>query len=306
MKIYTITLNPALDKTILSKGFEIAKTNSVDQSIENVAGKGINVSKNLDVFKQENTIMGIFAGKMGDYCLSFLPFGTHVIVGEGETRTNLKIVDENGLTTELNEQGPRVKDVQEIIDWFDKYAGEDTCFVFSGSLPKGLEPSFYKDLIELVKSKGAIAILDTSKEALIHGLKAIPDIVKPNMSEIQSCLNLMEKPTLKQISAFGYNLIQKGVKWVVVSCGEAGAYFMNQNKIYHALALDLNVKSTVGAGDAMVASLTYSYIHHEDDMTLIKRAIATSGAAVETEGTMPGSLDRIEALMHKVMVKEVL
>lgn len=308
MKVLTVTLNPAIDKTIYVDNFELYGTNRVQSSLETIGGKGINVSRNLRNMGMNSEILGVFAGVTGKRMTDALVdehYLVHEISGMGETRINLKIVDQKGHTTELNELGPALQDDGNILNWFKDHDFSDTLIVLSGSIPKGVSQDIYGQIINLVKKGGAKVLLDASSKGLEHGLVSVPHIIKPNIDEVQYLLNIEQEPCEAELIEFGKAQIENGVKLVVISLGSKGALFMSDAGIYRADGLDLISKSTVGAGDAMVASLVFSYINQEDIETLIQRAIATSGAAVETRGTNPGELKRINALMKVVRIQEM-
>ena len=311
MRVITITLNPAIDKTISCDTFEIGETNRINSFIEDVAGKGINVSKNLRMLGLESEIAGIFSGNNGKRSikeLSEMKYALHVFEAVGETRLNQKIVDKNGQTTELNEKGPLVskETLNGIRSWVASLANEETLFVISGSIPQGVPTTFYKELVESIKNKKGQCILDVSGEPLIEAIKAVPTCIKPNIDECQQILGLDYKPSLDEVKTGLRGLIDKGVKLIAISLGKEGALFINKEGNYYAKGLDVKALSTVGAGDAMVGSLTYSLVNDEDIDMLIKRAISVSAAAVETEGTKPGSLNRVQELMNQVEIVEEL
>ena len=147
-------------------------------------------------------------------------------------------------------------------------------------------------------------MLDASGSSLIEALKAYPTIVKPNLEECQQYLGLTEEPTNAQLIEGMKPLFDGGIRLIIISLGARGALFLTKGYAYYAQGLHVNAKSTVGAGDAMVASLTYSLTQEESMDVLVRRAIAVSAAAVETEGTQTGSYARIEELMNTVNFKE--
>lgn len=309
MSIVTITLNPAIDKTIYCDYFEIGATNRIQKSVEDIAGKGINVSKNLRVQLLESTIVAVFAGVNGKRSYESLiedNFQVVEIIANQETRINQKIVDQNGMTTELNEQGPLATEetIRELYNWIDSNAKSGDIYVLSGSVPRGMPVTIYKDLILKLKHLGVKTLLDASKECLIEGLSANPFCVKPNIDEIQTLLKIDTKPTHEEMISYAKKLNRNGVEIVAISLGKEGAYFVKNEKVIKGKGLKLSSQSSVGAGDAMVSALAYSIYHDESLEELAIRAIATSGAAVETVGTKPGSFERVNQLMNCVEIEK--
>ena len=161
MRIITVTMNPAIDRTVTCDTFEIGATNRITNSIENIAGKGINVSNTLKELGLSSEVLGVFAGKQGMRCIQDLELKKHPVhafFGEGETRLNQKIVDGKGITTELNEKGPRVsaETLDKIGVWIEKNANANTLFVLAGSLPQGVSTHYYYDLVLRIKEQGGM------------------------------------------------------------------------------------------------------------------------------------------------------
>lgn len=307
MKIITITLNPAIDKTIYCDTFEVGETNRVKSTIEDVAGKGINVSKNLRVLGFESSIFGVFAGSHGERSVKELKeqsFEVHALMVEGQTRVNQKIVDKHGLTTELNESGPKLNEatLHDIKLKVEKMANEDVCFVISGSLPQGVSSHYYYELIEIIKAKQAKVVLDASGDALKYGVEAIPNVIKPNIDECQSLFGLDHKPNKVELIEGFKPFFDQGIELVCVSLGSKGALFLTKEQAWRSEGLDVVVKSSVGAGDAMVAGLTASLASQYSITELIKWSMAIGAAACETEGTKPNTLSRITKLKEQVNI----
>lgn len=309
MSIITVTLNPAIDKTIYCDSFELGATNRIQHVTEDIAGKGINVSKNLREHHLESTLVAVFAGHNGDRSYRFLMGENYNVVkidAIGETRINQKIVDKSGTTTELNEKGPSITQdtIDDLYTWIKNNVKTDDIVILSGSLPQGAPTDIYGEIIRICHTLSAKTILDASGECLVDAIKAKPFCVKPNDDEIQTLLELDRKPTKEEMLAYGKQLIQEGIEKVVISLGKEGAYFIDKERILKGKGLELKSLSSVGAGDAMVSALAYSFYHHETYDQIVKRAIATSGAAVETEGTKPGKQSRVLELMELVKIEK--
>ncbi|MEG0327999.1 MAG: 1-phosphofructokinase family hexose kinase [Erysipelothrix sp.] len=309
MRIVTLTLNPAIDKTLYCDSFSIGDTNRIQSIIEDIAGKGINVTKNLREHDLQSTVVGIFAGEQGQRSYESLcrqGFEVIRIEAEGETRVNQKIVDKMGITTELNELGPMItqQTIETLYTWIDLNACKEDLYILSGSLPQGAPKTLYRDLVMKLNDLGAKTILDASGESLIEGLKGIPYCVKPNDDEIQTLLQLNRKPTEIEMVQCANDIINTGVELVVISLGKEGAYFISKNQLIKGEGLDLISQSSVGAGDAMVSALAYSIFQEYTLEDTAIRAIATSGAAVETKGTKPGSKKRVQELMKLVKIEK--
>ncbi len=266
--ILTVTLNPALDRTINIKGFTKGRKNRVEGSSTTPGGKGINVSMALKLLGESSTALGLFGGGNGISLMGQLNLrgvNTEPVLIQGETRTNIKIISGNELT-EINEQGPVVtdsnlKDFEKVII---KYAKPGNLFVFSGSLPQGVPDDTYFNLINLVKSEGAIAVLDCDGDALREGMKAVPYAVKLTLGELFEYKNEMFGGTIpddyeEYVVKYSQEIIASGVRFVCVSMGGRGAYFTDgvNNMFSPAEIEEENLDPTVGVGDSMVAAMVF-------------------------------------------------
>ena len=285
--IITITCNPAIDKTI--------KDNN---TIFDIGGKGINVSKVLKSLGVDSICTG-FIGKDNKNIiydkLDELDIKHHFIEINGAIRTNTKRIINNELIEE-NEKGPTPikKDINNLINYLKQFKNE--IIVISGSS----NVNIYYDLVKLLKKNNNYVILDADKDLLVEGIKGCPNIIKPNKDEISRLFNIDydEKVVTKKCKELNMDLI-------CISLGKDGALFINKDKVYKAKALDVKYASAVGAGDAMVASFAYSKLNNYDIKNTISLAIAASCASVETSGTKPPNKDKVFAYQKEVKVELV-
>ncbi|RKD30031.1 1-phosphofructokinase [Thermohalobacter berrensis] len=308
--ITTITLNPAIDKTITTNEFNIGSVNRVTSTRVDAAGKGINVSKVIKALGGESKAIGIFAGNSGEFIkqeLDKLGIQNDFIMVNGETRTNIKVVDiKNQVTTEINEKGPFIedKDLRRIKEKIVDIIPEDSVAVFSGSVPQNVDIDIYKFLIEKAKEKGVKCILDTSKKLLSEGIKAGPYLVKPNIHELEELFG-KRLDSYKKVVDVTKDIFKYGIEYIVVSLGKDGSLFITKDKAALVEGMKVDVKSTVGAGDSMVAALALAIDKNYPFEGIIKLASATSTASVMTEGTQPGSIETIRSLENKVKFKYI-
>lgn len=303
--IYTVTLNPAIDKTVTLQHMVPGRLNRALTSRSDPGGKGINVSKVLAQLGASHMTLGILAGKTGDMLAQScqeLGLKCRFWYCEGETRTNLKLIDQKTLSvTEVNEPGPAGDEeiLEQVLRYLLTEADTGDIVVLSGSLPRGTPIDFYAGWIRQLQEKGIKVFLDADGPALIEGLRAGPYLIKPNRDELRqlSGLELEENSELMQ---FCVRLQEKGVSRIIVSQGEHGALFLMDGIVYQAQALDVPVSSTVGAGDAMVAALAYCEEAGMGGAETIRLAIAASAATVKCSGTQAPSKEEILALADAV------
>lgn len=306
--IYTVTLNPALDKTVEIANFSVNRVNRIGALRTDPGGKGINVSKVIYSLGGESTALGILAGNtgkmisqalinMGLRCdFSFVP---------GETRTNLKIVDSLLQTnTDINEPGPEVP-IRVLEDMLSDLAGRllpGDIVVLSGSVPANAPKNLYRIWIESCRERGVRVFLDADGDLLEQGLQGKPYLVKPNREELSHLVG-KQLDSLDVLVAAGQQLQAGGISWVVISLGEDGAVFLHEEKEYYAKGISVPVGSTVGAGDAMVAALALGCEQGLEDIQVIRLAMATSAANVMCSGSQPASKAEVERLLEQVIVE---
>ena len=304
--IITITLNPAVDKTVEIQDFEVGTVNRVASVRLDAGGKGINVSKVIKSLGGESCSAGILGGNTGNFikdCLNGMGIENKFLYIEGETRTNLKVVDSKRKTnTDINEPGPQLT-VEEITAFEKMISGmikKDSVVVFSGSVPANVDKAVYGKWIRAARETGAKTILDADGELLKYGIEAGPYMVKPNIHELESFFG--EKiEGVAEAESHARKLIDiYGVEFVAVSLGAKGAIFLNKECSLFANSIDVEVKSTVGAGDSMVAALTYSLDMGYGFEKSVLLAVASATANVMTSGSQPADFETIRELENKV------
>lgn len=308
--IITVTLNPAIDKTITIEQLNHGGLNRISHVETDAGGKGINVSKTLLMLHQKSIATGFIAGNTGKTIQNLLNkcnIETDFIEVSGETRTNTKIFEKSGALTELNEPGPLVTpfDIEQLLLKLDGYAGKETLFVLAGSVPQGADSDIYEKIIRRVHKKGASVLLDADGELFQKALDAVPDMVKPNRFEFEEYI--AEKTLHSEVSIIkeAQKLLRKGILSVTISMGADGAVFLKGNQILRCPALNVNAHSTVGAGDAMVAALAYTWDKDISFTETIKLCMAVSAGAVTTIGTKPPSKEVIDSLLKQVEINDI-
>ncbi len=305
--ICTVTLNPALDKTVEIPNLTINGVNRITTMRTDPGGKGINVSKVIDKLGGRSVAMGILGGNTGNAIRSALEamgLETDFRFVEGETRTNLKVIDPvNHTNTDINEPGVTLSEGL-LEDFLAQAAGRLTAgdiVVLSGSLPKGAPRNTYFTWVKTCREAGAKVILDADGELLAEGLKASPYLIKPNNHELSG---LLGKPleTTGDLEQAARDLMNRyGIARVVVSMGGDGALYVTGKETIYAEGLKVPVGSTVGAGDSVVAALA---VAEERGMGLeetVRLSTATGAANVMCSGTQAAEYEVIRSLLPKVV-----
>lgn len=310
--IITVTLNPAVDKTVRVEKLNIGGLSRIREMRMDAGGKGINVSRAISALGGESLAMGLLGGAQGAFIRGALRDGgirsafTEIA---GETRTNLKVVADDGTVTELNEPGPEI--TKEEMDMLRRslemqiHAGD--LLILSGSAPKGTPDTCYAELIQLAHACGAEVLLDADGERFAAGVSVRPDIVKPNLHELMEycrCRGIKPDGDTERDRAVyaGRMLIAAGIREVIVSMGEDGALFLNGESTWHVPAIPVKVSSTVGAGDVMAAAYALGCVQGLAIEERMRLAVAASAGAVATQGTNPPAQNCVETLKKQVHI----
>ncbi len=180
-----------------------------------------------------------------------------------------------------------------------------TLFVLAGSIPAGVDRNIYAEITRLVHKKGAKVLLDADGELFRNSLEAVPDIIKPNRVELEEYAGFDYRASQEELLNLARKIRQKGIGTVAVSMGKSGAMLVKDGYEVRCPALSVKAHSTVGAGDAMVAALAYSWDQGLDDDALTRLCIAASAGAVTTIGTKPPTRELVDQLAEQVIIERI-
>lgn len=306
--IVTVTLNPAIDKTVEIGQLVPGGLNRIHKVEYDAGGKGINVSKTIHELGGESIATGFLAGNAGRTIESVLKdrgIRSDFVWVEGETRTNIKVLEDNGEVTELNEPGPDITESQlnTLISKLEGYAADGVLFVLAGSIPNGINIDFYERIIRLLHAKGAKVLLDADGCMFRQALDAGPDIIKPNRAELEEFMGIDYRASDRDLLETARQIRGKGVNTVAVSMGKSGAMFVRDGYEVRCPAIHVKAHSTVGAGDAMVAALSYSFDRKLSDEDTTRICMAASAGAVTTIGTKPPARELVDEFMKQVNIE---
>lgn len=261
--VVTVTLNPAIDRTVKIPNFTTGVVNRVAEDSTRPGGKGVNVASSLADAGHNVCVTG-FLGDQNASAFEALFAGKKIadrfIRIPGETRVGIKIADPSRRqTTDINFPGIRpaedhLRDLEEQLE-----ALHAQVFVLAGSLPPGVPSDSYRKLVAKLRERGSRVVLDTSGEPLKLALEAHPTVFKPNIHELGELLRT-EPSTPSGIVNAARQLIARGIEQVIVSRGRDGACFVTAQEAILAVPPDVEVGSTVGAGDAMVAGIVSAHL----------------------------------------------
>ena len=309
--IVTVTMNPAIDKTVEIERLRHGGLNRIQKVEYDAGGKGINVSKTIRELGGKSVAMGFLAGNSGKTIANVLGekgIENDFVWVEGETRTNTKVYEKDGTLTELNEPGPAVTEaaVEKLLEKLEEYAGKDTLFVLSGSIPDGVPKDIYARITRRVHEKGSRVLVDADGELFRIALEARPDMIKPNRVELEELFGLAADACDEELWKAARSLQNQGIETIAVSMGKEGAMFFIREYQAKCPALSVKIHSTVGAGDAMVAALAYAWEQKTEKEKMVRMCMAVSAGAVMTVGTKPPSAELVETLKKQVEIENIV
>ncbi len=306
--ITTVCLNPAIDKRANVNQLLPTEVNRLRNIHTMAGGKGINVAVALKRLGAELNCIGVVGEadeRFFTRAMEYMGVDFRPITVPGNVRCNLKIVDDDSrCVTEFNEQGATVDAA--ALDKLTKElyvkAESSSIIALCGSLPPGCDADTYQNLMQIIPAKRWV--VDTSGAPLRYALKEKPYLIKPNLAELKE---LMQTDLVSQedIRHAAVKLCREGIKHVVVSMGGEGALLTDGTKTVFAPAVVVPVKSTVGAGDAMLAGILYGMEQGDDVFSALRYGIAAGAACVQNGGVEAFTYDEVMALLPQVTVTEM-
>lgn len=303
--IYTLTLNPAIDRELTVEGIEYDKVLTATEARIDFGGKGFNVSRLLCSLNTPSVAVGFVGGRTGERLengLHALGINSDFVWIEGETRTNISIVTKHhDHYVKVNEKGPLVDHPtqQKLLEKIKTLAQPGDWWVLAGSLPPGVPQSFYAEVIRLLNARQVMTILDTTGEALKLGCQEEVFLVKPNAEETAQLTGLpVETPI--EIAIAAAELRKMGAKNVVISLGKTGALLQTPEETWLAYSPTIKEKNPIGAGDSMVGGLVWALQQGHSTKDALAWGIASGAATASLPGTEVGSRPLIEELLTQV------
>jgi len=305
--ILTLTINPAIDRTITVDRLAFEDRAYIKSIRESAGGRGINAARVIHCFGGQTVAMATSGGESGTRLEQFLGccgFPVEVVRIANEIRTNLTITDKHGLTVNLNEAGPAMEKaelnrVEKLIR--SKLEGAEWLMI-CGSLPPGVPASFYAKLIEMARQKKVKTLLDADGEALRQGVEARPTAVTPNQQEAERLLNRALLTRTHHLEA-AERIRAMGVDSVVLSLGSRGAVGAFRNGMVEALPPRVDAVCPIGAGDALAAAFTWAMARRTTENDALRWGVAAGTASARLPGMRFASLPETEEVYKQVEVR---
>lgn len=308
--ILTITPNPALDLTGHLAQLQVGQVNLVHSGQLHPAGKGINVARVLKDLGAEVLVSG-FLGQDNQAPFHELFQATglqdHFLSVAGATRINVKMVEESGRVTDLNFPGVTVDEASLLTFEQDLQAllPQVEYVVVAGSLPRGVTPGRLSQWLASLASQGKRVIFDSSGAAMEAGLTAKPFLIKPNEHELADWAGKPLNSQVELMAAAESLQASYDIPNVVVSMGADGVLWLAGEQWWRGQPPRMNVVSTVGAGDSMVAGLTWGLSQEWSIEETLRLACAVSALAVTQIGVGISDQQQLTTLMASIDVQKI-
>ena len=301
--IYTVTLNPSLDYIVEVDQITLGELNRTKNETKFPGGKGINVSQVLKRLDVDSRALGFLGGFTGEYIEEFLKsleIQTDFVKVAEDTRINVKLKSEK--ETEINAKGPNItaENLESLKGKIRELTSEDI-LVLAGSIPSTMPENTYEELVKLCNENGTKFVVDAEGELLKKVLPLKPFLIKPNHHELGDLFNTVIS-SCEEAIPYGRELIKQGAQNVIVSLAEKGAVLINKDQNFTATVPKGEVKSSVGAGDSMVAGFLATYEKTKSVEEAFRFSVAAGSATAFSIGLC--TREKMEGLLPQVKVEK--
>jgi 1-phosphofructokinase family hexose kinase len=314
--IITVTLNAALDRTLTVPNFAAGHRHRASQGLTLAGGKGINVARALKRLDVPVVATGLAGGRTGTRIVEELTaeaiLNDFVRIAD-ESRTSTAVVDPMGSSfTEINEWGPQVggDELEMLRDKIRYLSRGADVVVFAGSLPRGVDVTFYADVIRELTRAGVSTVLDSEGEPLRAGLDSEPTLVAPNQHEAEGLVGQELNDDEDFLMALD-TIADLGARNVLLTLG-SGAFGLTREdrrmRRFHAVAPKVETVSAVGAGDVLLAGFLAAQLNRRPFDEALRQAVAAGTAATTEVGAGrfdPREAGRLSALIEVAELEPV-
>ncbi|WP_406456031.1 1-phosphofructokinase [Streptomyces sp. NBC_01622] len=293
--ILTVTPNPSLDRTYEVPSLDRGEVIRATGERMDPGGKGVNVSRAVAAAGRRTVAVLPLGGAPGALVASLLDAqGIEVapVPVAGATRSNIALAEADGVLTKINAPGPELTAAEQelLLETVRRQSRDADWIACCGSLPRGLAPSWYAELVARAHAVGVRIALDTSGPALIEALRERPDVVKPNAEELAEAVS-RPLATVGDAVKAAEELRELGAGAVLASLGADGQLLVDASGAWYGSARVDVVRSNVGAGDSSLAGFLIAGGHGPEALA---SAVAHGAAAVQLPGSVmptPADLD---------------
>ena len=295
--IHVICLNPAIDKFYEIDGFAAGEDYPGQRPRCVNGGKGVNVARVLAQLGEKPTLYAYLGDGAKALEEEMRALCTCVFFSvPGNCRTTINILDrESGRETVITEAGPTIAKahVNQLLDTLEDMIAPGDIVVCSGSIISGGPADFYARISRLCAKYSVCCVLDCNAKTLPASLEnAHYALGKPNERELCALLGAERTQNPEEIVRLAKELT--GFDSLLVSMGAAGGVYVTRDAAVYSPGAAVEVRSTVGSGDACLAGAVYAMAHGYNIEETLRLAMACGAANAQREET--GIASREEAL----------
>ncbi len=306
--ILTVCMSPCTDVTIELDTLNVGMTNVVKSKTITYAGKALNVAIGVARLGGQPYTTGLMYNENGYLFENALnkegvPFT--FVWNKGRVRENYKFIDHKSMLTEVNDVGGEItkEKANEVLSMVRMLSEKSSVSVLSGGLPRGVDASFYGQLVRAVSPK-SMKIVDATGEKMFSAVAEGVDLVKPNLDELENALG-RHFTSKDEMLAGCYELLDRGAKRVLLSLGKQGAVITDGTRNYYCKSINVAVNSTVGAGDGMVAAAAMQLKEGAPLSEILRAGVAAGTATVMTSGQVSFTKEKYDEVISNLRVIEI-
>lgn len=303
--ILTTTLNPSVDISYRLDTLKLDDVNRVADVSKTAGGKGLNVARVLKQLDEDVAATGYLGGKLGDFISEQL-FKANIedcFVNIADATRNCIAIIHEGNQTEILESGPEIQDpeITKFIEAYKVHIKKMNYVTISGSLPKGVAPEFYAELLQITDESNVPVLLDTSGKALEAALKSDskPFLIKPNIDELAGLIGKDISSEVEIIEELNADLFAD-IPWIVVTLGSKGAIIKHESTFYRVAIPKVEAVNPVGSGDSVIAGFAAGF-----NKGLTGEALMKYGLAMGTLNAMEAKTGHIDVSKIDSMLSEM-
>jgi 1-phosphofructokinase family hexose kinase len=307
--ILTLTINPAIDRTIMVDKLVFEDRGYILSRSEAAGGRGVNASHVIHSFGGETLALltsGGLVGERMEKSLASMGFPFETVRVQSESRVNLTISDQQGLTAKLNEHGAFLShdEVEAVRKLVEARLRNASWLMLCGSLQSGVPVDFYANLIQVAHDHGVKTLLDTDGDALLRALEVKPTIIKPNQSEAERLLGRAILTRSQSLDAVA-RIHAMGPESVFLSMGSRGALAATPDGTFEILPPRIEALCPIGAGDAMAAAIVWALEKGESIHDAMRWAVAAGTTTASLPGVSFPTLEQTRALVDRVEIRKL-
>lgn len=307
--IVTLTINPALDRTVSVDKLVFEDRGYILDRSEDAGGRGLNASRVLAALGAKTIAVLAAGGETGTHIEQLLKhsgFPSKIVRIAEPSRINLTISDKQGLTVKLNELGPTIStdELKELHRLVESQLAKTNWLMICGSVPPGVDTHYYQDIIRLAHSRGVKTLVDTDGDALLHAMEAKPTVVTPNQAEAERLLHTALL-TRGQFLEAARRLKSMGPESVILSLGARGAIGVTDTEFIEVLPPRVDALCPIGAGDALAAAFTWAIEKKKPFSEALRWGVSAGTASAMLPGMAFAGFQETRAIYKRVEVRPI-